>query len=560
MAKTKVYTMTKRNQCLTDYPEWRALDAHCQLIAHTHMREWFQRDHDRFSSLSINNGNLLLDYSRNRIDQKTIDLLVALANATELPKKIAALFDGHPINITENRAALHTALRDKTGTPFIVDGNNITALISENLDKMRAFTTAVHTQQITGATGKPIQHIVTIGVGGSYLGTMMACHALADFCVDKLQFHFIASIDKALTDDVLKKIDAETTLFIISSKTFTTLETMTNAKSLLAWMRQKVGDQAATKHFIAITAATDKAVALGINPAYIFPMWDWVGGRYSIWSAIGLPLMLMIGSDQFDAFLAGAHEMDMHFKQTSIAKNMPVLLALLSIWYMNFFHANAQAIVPYSHRLRYLIPYLQQADMESNGKRTSLTGDMLTYTTGPVIFGEEGCNGQHSYHQLLHQGQHLIPVDFILIGKPFHQSQDDQHDILLASGLSQAQALMQGKTSDEAMRALLSAGHSPDDAAFLAKHQANPGNRPSNIIFLNQLTPKNLGALIALYEHKIFVQGAIWNINSFDQWGVELGKQLLADILHCVQGKNTAPVDTDTAGIIQHLKSIKGQA
>jgi glucose-6-phosphate isomerase len=442
MAKTKVYTMTKEIKCLTEHDEWRALSRHQQDIAGQHMRDWFHADQSRFSRYSIHFGNLLLDYSRNRVNDETIQLLCQLAQSNHLPEKIAALCSGQTVNMTEKRAALHTALRDKNRTPIIINGENIAALVAQALDQMREFTQQIHSENWKGITGKPIKHIVTLGVGGSYLGTTMCCHALKDFAVAPLQFHFISSVDKSLTNDVLKQIDPEATLFIVSSKTFTTLETMTNANSLLLWMQNKLGKNVIKHHFIGITANKEKALAFGLPKENIFPLWDWVGGRYSIWSAIGLPLMLMIGSQSFNEFLDGAFQMDQHFQTAEFSKNMPALLALLNIWYMNFFNATAQAIVPYSHRLRHLIPYLQQADMESNGKLTRLNGESIRYATGPVIFGEEGCNGQHSYHQLLHQGQHLIPVDFILIGKTAHNTHDHHQDILVASGLSQAQALM----------------------------------------------------------------------------------------------------------------------
>lgn len=561
MAKTKVYTMTKQIKSLTEHEEWQKLSQHCQHITPQHMRDWFAVDLQRFSRFSLQCGEILLDYSRNLITQETIELLCHLANAVNLRAKMASLYAGHAINITENRAALHTALRDKTCTPRPIADGNATQLIADALAQMRALTDQIHSGAYRGITGKPIKHIVTLGVGGSYLGTKMSCRALKDFAVTDLRFHFISSVDRALVNDVLEQIDPETTLFIISSKTFTTLETMTNAMTLIDWMKSQFGPNVMKHHFLAITSNTDKALAFGLPAEHILPLWDWVGGRYSIWSAIGLPLMLMIGHQSFDDFLAGANEMDQHFIQADFSQNMPVLLALLSVWYMNFFHANAQAIVPYSHRLRDFIPYLQQADMESNGKRATISGGKANYKTGPVIFGEEGCNGQHSYHQLLHQGQHFIPVDFILIGKPTSAAHDHHQDILVASGISQAQALMLGKSKTEAREALSQRNHPAHDIDFLAEHQTNPGNRPSNVLFLERLTPKNLGALIALYEHKIFVQGAIWDINSFDQWGVELGKQLLPNILTAVQ-KNQLPTDTDsgTAGLIHHFRKIQGTA
>ena len=556
--------MTREMQSPTELAEWQALHAHHLAIRSQHMRRLFQDDPARFAHFSLRFDDMLFDFSRNRITRETIPLLTALATASGLSDKISGLFSGQILNTTEKRAALHTALRDKKCTNIRVDGVNIAQQITDCLTKMRTFTQQIQSGSWRGVTGKPIQSVITVGVGGSYLGTMMCCHALSDFKTTPIRFHFISSVDDSLLADTLDQVDPETTLIVISSKTFTTMETMTNARTLLSWMQNRLGHDALRYHFIAITAAAAKAKAFGIPDKNIFPLWEWVGGRYSIWSSVGLPLMLMIGADRFQAFLDGAYAMDQHFRQTAFDQNMPVLLALLSIWYRNFFHASAQAIVPYAHRLRHLVPYLQQADMESNGKRTRLRGQEADYATGPVIFGEEGCNGQHSYHQLLHQGQHLIPVDFILIGSANHnriKESAHHHDILLASGLSQAQALMRGKTYDEALQALRQANVAEQDALQLAHHHSNPGNRPSNILFLDQLNPKSLGSLIALYEHKIFCQGIIWDINSFDQWGVELGKQLLPDILHTMHGRLPHDqTDSATAGLIHHFSKTRESA
>lgn len=541
---------------------WRTLLRHQHDVADEHMRNWFSQDETRLAEFSMSTDELLLDYSRNRITSHTLDLLIELANTLSLSENIEALFRGDVMNKTEARPALHTALRDQKHQPLWVKGKNIADLIRTTQERMKAFTRRIHHQEWRGATGKPIKHIVNIGIGGSYLGPLMCTTALKDFAVNEIQFHFISSVDPTHVQDVLQQIDPYSTLFIISSKSFSTLETMTNANTMVNWMRAKVGENALSHHFIAVTAAIDKAVAFGIPADHIFPLWEWVGGRYSIWSAIGLPLMLMIGEQGFADFMAGAHHMDEHFRHAAFTHNMPVILALLGIWYMNFFGCTVHAIVPYANRLRYLIPYLQQVDMESNGKTINIGGCAIPYATGPVIFGEEGCNGQHAYHQLLHQGQHLIPVDFILVGQSSSSlSLDDHQDIVLASGISQAQALMRGKTYTEAYDELRAKGVEEERAEVLAHHQVVPGNRPSNILFLNRLTPKNLGALIALYEHKIFVQGIIWNINSFDQWGVELGKQLLPDILKSVQNSHHSDkVDPALQGIIQHFKTNRGKS
>lgn len=546
---------------LTELTEWQALANHQSEINDLHMRDLFSQDALRFSRFSLQCGELFFDYSRNRITEKTLKMLCDLAKAIGLSEKIAALFSGYPINATEKRPALHTALRDRAGTQIMVKGKNIAQEIAAMRQKMCDFVSQIHNKKWLGVTGKPIAHIVNVGIGGSHLGPMMCTQALLDFSVSDLQFHFISSVDKAGLLEVLQKIDPETTLFIISSKTFSTIETLTNANTISAWMQDKLGPEALAKHFIAITTAADKAVAFGILEQHIFPLWDWVGGRYSIWSAIGLPLMLMIGSKHFNEFLNGAYAMDQHFQNAAYGENIPVVLALLSVWYLNFFNTHVQAIIPYSHRLRYLIAYLQQAEMESNGKSIKLNGGNVSYATGPVIFGEEGCNGQHAYHQLLLQGQHLIPVDFILVGEGGASFTTDLHqDILIASGLSQAQALMRGKTYDEARQELLDLNYEEDEASELACHRVIPGNRPSNIIFLERLTPKNLGMLLALYEHKIFVQGAIWGINSFDQWGVELGKQLLPVILRGMKdGLNVAHTDSATEGMINRFRKVQAE-
>jgi glucose-6-phosphate isomerase len=547
---------------MIEIKEWQALSQHQQEIAGQHMREWFTKDQQRFARFNIQAGEILLDYSRNRISEQTIHLLCELAQAAHLPQKIAALFSGNPVNVTENRPALHSALRDPKPPAIFVKGENISTLITENRDKMRHLVSAIHNGKWTGASGKPIRHIVNVGIGGSHLGAMMSTQALKEFAQGNLDFHFISSVDDNQLNETLQKIDAETALFIISSKSFTTIETLTNAHSLAEWIKNKLGQAAIKKHFLAITACPQKALEFGIDQNHILPIWDWIGGRYSIWSAIGLPLMLMIGNQRFDEFLQGAHEMDQHFRKSEFKQNMPVLMAMLGVWYVNFFHANAQAIVPYTHRLRYFIPYLQQVGMESNGKRTSLNGRLLPYATGPVLFGEEGCNGQHAYHQLLHQGQHLIPVDFIMVGNAGAELNQTHQDILIASCLSQAQALMHGKTQEESYAELVAENiYSPEQIAQLALHKMIPGNKPSNILFLPRITPKNLGALIALYEHKIFVQSAIWDINAFDQWGIELGKQLLPNILKQIQDdENNQDLNSPMTALIRHVKNAKNKA
>ncbi|MDR3478157.1 MAG: glucose-6-phosphate isomerase [Gammaproteobacteria bacterium] len=545
---------------ITELAPWQALKAHQKHIVTQYMQDWFAEDPIRFARFSMQVGGILLDYSKNRITQETINLLCDLARATQLSSKIEALFDGQIINTTENRPALHTALRNRGGHPVYVNGENIMPLIEATLEKMRSLTEKVRNGTWLGSTGKRITDIINIGIGGSHLGPLSTTHALADFATENLRCHFISNIDSAHIHEVLKQIQPDTSLFIVSSKSFTTLETITNARTLKKWLQNALGENAVAKHFIAVTASADKAVEFGILPENIFPLWDWVGGRYSIWSAIGLPLALLIGMDQFLEFLRGAYEMDQHFRHADFASNLPVVLGLLGIWYINFFDANNHAIVPYTHHLTHLRTYLQQADMESNGKNISQQGMSIDYQTGPIIWGEQGCNAQHAFHQLLHQGQHLIPVDFILVGSNKNNFAD-HHDILVASGLSQAQALLRGKSYEEAFSELITDGYSPQIAEHLAQHKTIPGNRPSNTLFLEQMTPYHLGAFLALYEHKIFVQGAIWNINSFDQWGVELGKQLLPQILADLQKPaGVMPHDSSTQGLIEFYKSVRSES
>lgn len=542
---------------LSNLKEWQALNCHHTEIKNKHMRDMFYNDPDRYPRYTLTCGELLLDYSRNRINDQTIALLCELANTTHLQQKIADLFSGANINTTEKRPALHTALRDELQRPITVNGKNIALLISQTKAQMYQLSQQIHQKKWLGKTGKPIQHIINIGIGGSHLGPMMCTNALKPYNKSGLSFHFISTVDKANIHEVLQQIDLEASLFIVSSKTFTTIETLTNAQTIATLMKNKFGGDALANHFIAVTEAFDKAITFGISKEHILPMWNWVGGRYSVWSAIGLPLLLLLGEENYEAFLHGAFVMDEHFKNTPFQQNIPVILALLGIWYMNFFSTNLKAIVPYSHRLRYLVPYLQQVEMESNGKSVCLNGMPAEVATGTVVFGEEGCNGQHAYHQLLLQGQHLIPVDFILFGKNLAEAEDIHQQILIASGLSQAQALMRGKTYDEAYHELLKFKYAEEEAKLLAHHRVIPGNCPSNVLFFESLSPQNLGALLALYEHKIFVQGAIWDINSFDQWGVELGKQLLPAILQSFQQNQSAQqYDSATAGLIQHFNTL----
>lgn len=541
---------------LIEQTPWQQLISHQKSIASHTMREWFSEDKERFSRFSLSASHLMLDYSRNRINQETITLLCELARSMGLHEKIEAIFSGSAINHTEKRPVLHSALRDIKRRAIFVKNENIAPVIEASQIRLAQFVEQIQSKNWLGVTGKPIKHIVNIGIGGSYLGPKMTVHALKDYAVSDLSFHFISTVDKVHLQDVLNEIDPETSLFIISSKSFNTIETLTNAQTILDWMRAKWGEKVTEHHFIAVTSAKEKALKFGIPEDNIFPLWDWIGGRYSVWSAIGLPLMLMLGNKQFADFLAGAHEMDEHFQTAPFEQNMPVLMGLLGVWYTNFFNTHAEAIIPYAYRLRYFVPYLQQAVMESNGKSKNHAGVNVGYSTSPIIFGEEGCNGQHTYHQLLHQGKDWVPADFILVGQPSVIENDRHQAVLLASALSQAQALMMGKTQEEAYEELIKKGISHDEASTLSAHLVIPGNRPCNILYMDRITPKNIGALIALYEHKIFVQGCIWEINSFDQWGVELGKQLLPNILKSLQDQTSTAISLDsaTSGLIEQLR------
>jgi glucose-6-phosphate isomerase len=545
---------------LTELKEWRALFTHQKTIATGNMQEWFAKDPQRFERFSLNFKGLLLDYSKNRVTVETLGLLINLAHARNLKSQMTGLFTGLMLNSTEKRAALHTALRTPKTETLFLQGRNIILDIHQTLDKMRDFTQKIREQTWLGVTGKPITDIINIGIGGSHLGPLLTVHALSDYADKNLRCHFISNIDSAHIHEVLLQINPETTLFIVSSKSFSTLETIMNATTLKNWFKDRLQTNDLSANWVAITANIQAAIEFEIKEENIFPLWDWIGGRFSIWSSIGLPLAILIGMDNFDEFLRGAHAMDQHFYHAPFEENMPVILALLSIWYINFFGTQTHAIVPYSHHLNYLRLYLQQLEMESNGKNVSEKGSSLDFNTSSVIFGEQGCNGQHAFHQLLHQGQHFIPVDFILVGFDKH-GLEDHLNLLIGSGLSQAQALMLGKSFDEAYLELQMKGYSKEESLYLAKHKTVTGNRPSNIIFLDKISPFSLGSLLALYEHRTFVQGVIWQINSFDQWGVELGKKLLPNILQDLKSskESKSQDDSSTIGLIKHFKNMRNK-
>lgn len=485
----------------------------------------FARDPERFSHFSVEAAGLLLDYSKNRLDAEAIKLLMALARANSLEERRDAMFAGEKINHTEQRAVLHTALRAPRNSKLTVDGQDVVADVHAVLDRMGGFCDRVRNGDWKGYTGKSITDVVNIGIGGSYLGPKMACQALRAHSAPQLSMHFVSNVDGHDLDALLKTIDPASTLFVIASKTFTTLETMMNARSARTWFLQHGSEADLAKHFVAVSTNTSAVKDFGIDPDNMFPFWDWVGGRYSVWSAIGLPVALAVGIEQFKAFLAGGHAMDEHFRTAPLEQNMPVILAAVGYWYREFFNTTSISIAPYHQDLAHFPGYLQQLEMESNGKRVSLNGETLSSPTCPVIWGDTGTNGQHAFFQLLHQGTDIIPVDFITALKPSHEL-PSHHDALLANCFAQSEALMKGKNAEEIRRELQAQNLSEEEITRLIPHKTFPGNRPSNTLLMDELNPATLGALIALYEHKTFVQGVLWNINSFDQWGVELGKVL----------------------------------
>jgi glucose-6-phosphate isomerase len=538
---------------------WSNLTAHYAAIKPVQMRDLFQTDPARFNKYSIPFKNILVDYSKNIINDETLQLLFNLVEEVDLKDAIGKLFSGDIINETEHRPVLHTALRNCSNTPIYVDGKNIMPEINEVLQQMEIFSDAVISGKWTGFTGQPIRDIVNIGIGGSDLGPVMVTEALKPYKIPQIYPHFVSNIDGTQIAETFKLIKPETTLFIIASKTFTTQETMTNAHTARTWFLEAARKEAYIKnHFVAISTNIDKVTEFGIDPENIFQFWDWVGGRYSLWSAIGLSIACTIGFDNFTELLEGAHAMDKHFQETPLDKNIPVILALLGIWYTNFFGAQTETILPYDQYLHRFPAYMQQANMESNGKNVDRTGNQVSYQTGPIIWGEPGTNGQHAFYQLIHQGTKLIPCDFIAPAIS-HNPIKNHHQILLANFLAQTEALMKGKTADEVIAELKAAGKSEAEIKFLFPYKVFQGNKPTNTILFKQLTPETLGALIALYEHKIFVQGVIWNIFSFDQWGVELGKQLAQNILPELNGAD-GPIsahDSSTQGLIELVKKMQ---
>ena len=541
---------------LTISESWKSLQAHKEVIAAQHMRDLFSADPRRFDTFSLRYGDMLLDYSKNIVTGETMRLLRDLAVQADLPGWIQRMFTGDKINTTEKRAVLHVALRNRSNRPVLVDGVDVMPQVNAVLDRIRAFTNAVRQGTWTGYDGKAITDVLNIGIGGSDLGPVMVTEALKPYAQKGLDVRFVSNVDGSHLVEALKHCQPGTTLFLVASKTFVTQETMTNARTARAWFLREAGDEAhVAKHFVALSTNAEEVQSFGIDPANMFPFWDWVGGRYSLWSAIGLSIAIAIGFDNFSELLAGAHEMDEHFRTAPLDRNLPVTLALLGIWYNNFFGAQTYAILPYDQYLHRFPAYLQQGDMESNGKSVQRNGLPAFHATGPVVWGEPGTNGQHAFFQLLHQGTRLIPCDFIAALKG-HNVVGDHHTILLSNFFAQTEALMKGRTAGEVRVELSEKGTGESAAGDLVAHRVLPGNRPTNSILVPQITPKVLGKLIALYEHKVFVQGVIWNINSFDQWGVEFGKQLANTILSELEDtKESTGHDSSTNGLINFFKS-----
>jgi glucose-6-phosphate isomerase len=534
---------------------WNKLQKHFQEIQEVSMSSLFAEDSQRTANLHIQWNEFLLDYSKNIINQDTLNLLFDLANESQLKDAIAQYFDGEIINQTENRAVLHTALRATEVSNINVDGANVIPEVFDVKSKIKSFTNEVVNGDRKGFTGKQFTDIVNIGIGGSDLGPAMVVEAL-QYYKNHLNVHFVSNVDGDHVNEVIKKLNPETTLFVIVSKTFTTQETLTNSETIREWFLKSASLEDVAKHFVAVSTNIQRVTEFGINPDNVFPMWDWVGGRFSLWSAVGLSISLAVGFDNYNDLLNGANDMDEHFKTEDFDKNIPVVLALLSIWYNNFFGAESEALIPYSQYLQKLAPYLQQGFMESNGKSVDRNGNPVDYQTGTIIWGEPGTNSQHAFFQLIHQGTKLIPTDFIGFVKPLYGN-EDHHDKLMSNFFAQTEALMQGKSAEKVQAEFDKQGLSEEKAKFLLPFKVFTGNKPTNTILIQKLTPKTLGSLVALYEHKIFVQGIIWNIFSFDQWGVELGKQLANSILDEINSKNVNSHDSSTSFLLNHFLQSK---
>ena len=537
-------------------PAWQALQNHADQLKSKHLRELFEAEPKRFERFCHTVDELVVDFSKNRITSETLTLLFDLAAAADIEGWRAKMFAGEKINVTEDRAVLHTALRNRANKPVVVDGQDIMPAVNAVLDQMKAFVEAVRAGDWLGASGERITDVVNIGIGGSDLGPSMACNALKPYGGD-VNVHFVSNVDGSQIAEVLGRLDPAQTIFIVASKTFTTQETLTNAQTARRWIVSTFNDDAIKKHFVAVSSNTKAVAAFGIDPKNMFELWDWVGGRFSLWSAIGLPITLAVGMERFEEMLDGAHAMDEHFRNEPLESNIPVLMAMIGIWNINFLDAACHAVLPYDQYLHQLPTYLQQLEMESNGKAVSRDGHVLDMKTSPVVFGEPGTTGQHAFYQLLHQGSRVVSADFIA---PVNSQKPlgEHHEILLSNFLAQTEALMNGRTDAEAQAALESAGVSGDSLKALLPHTVFAGNRPTTSILIERLDPYALGMLIALYEHKVFIQGIIWGINSFDQWGVELGKQLANTILpELKDGASPGDHDVSTQGLIDHIKKLR---
>ena len=541
-----------------DTTAWKKLNNHYKTMKNRHMRDMFRKDPRRFSKLSLMFEDITIDFSKNILSGKTLKLLLELARECRVQNAIEEMFSGEKINETEGRAVLHVALRNRSNAPIYADGIDVMPDVNAVLEQMKIFSGKVISGEWKGYTGKPVTDIVNIGIGGSDLGPLMVTEALLPYRKPHIRVHFVSNVDATHIAETLKKLSAETSLFMIASKTFTTQETMTNACTARDWFLRAARDGSFIKnHFAAISTNIQEVEKFGIDPANMFRFWDWVGGRYSLWSAIGLSIACSIGFENFVELLYGAHAMDMHFRRSPFEKNIPVILALISIWYNNFFGAETEAILPYDQYMHRFPAYFQQGNMESNGKSVDRAGQQMNYQTGPVIWGEPGTNGQHAFYQLIHQGTKLIPCDFIAPALS-HNPIGDHHAILLSNFFAQTEALMKGRTYDEVIAELRASGMSDEKIKLQAPFRVFKGNRPTNSILFRKLTPRTLGSLIAMYEHKIFVQGVIWNIFSFDQWGVELGKQLAKKILPELFDKNkVSSHDSSTNGLVNTFKRLK---
>ena len=547
--------MALKNTNPTTTTTWQKLSKHFDSMQLASMPKMFEDDKNRAAKFHVKWNDFLVDYSKNRINQETINLLLELANEVELKDAIAKYFAGDSINQTENRAVLHTALRAPSNTDVQVDGENVIPEIFQVKNKIKNFTAEVINGTRKGYTGKTFTDVVNIGIGGSDLGPAMVVEAL-QFYKNHLNLHFVSNVDGDHVNEIIKKLNPETTLFVIVSKTFTTQETLTNSETIRKWFLQSASQEDVAKHFVAVSTNIKNVTEFGINENNVFPMWDWVGGRFSLWSAVGLSISLAVGFDNFDKLLGGANKMDDHFKTADFDQNIPVLLALLSIWYNNFFGAESEALIPYTQYLQKLAPYLQQGIMESNGKSIGRDGKPVNYQTGTIIWGEPGTNSQHAFFQLIHQGTKLIPTDFIGFVKPLY-GDEDHHDKLMSNFFAQTEALLNGKTEAQVQAEFDKQGLSKEKAEFLLPFKVFSGNKPTNTILIQKLTPENLGSLIALYEHKIFVQGIIWNIFSYDQWGVELGKQLANSILSEINSGDVKQHDSSTTFLLSHFLKNK---